>query len=188
MDIHMDTSFLHQSHGGGLRLVNLVNNWVQIISLLWHGLSQEQLQSGLHFHLIYIKSSRNFQCSGWSYACNLTSSQPWVWVEMAQHDSHLGTTFSTTTMAWLLPGATSDWITHPSYIYIKCLSTFQYSGWCCASKPYVWSEMAEYDSQLGTKLNNTTMTWMRTGTISDWITLPSYIYISCLSTIWLKIL
>jgi hypothetical protein len=53
-------------------LLNRSNNWVQSI-LLWHGWGQELLQTGLYFHLIYIKSLITFQCSEWSYGCILTS-------------------------------------------------------------------------------------------------------------------
>ncbi len=43
--------------------------------------------------------------------------------------------------------------------------------------PWMWAELAESGSQLGAKHTTTTMTWQRPGTTSDWITLPSYIYI-----------
>jgi hypothetical protein len=52
---HMDETLLHQSHGGGLSWLNLAHNWVQNIPLqLRHSFGQEPLQTGLHFHLIYI--------------------------------------------------------------------------------------------------------------------------------------
>jgi hypothetical protein len=88
-------------------------------------------------------------------------------------------------MTWVRPRTPSDWISLPSYIYIKYLSTFGCSGWpyeciLSPSKPWRWVELAESGQQLGTNL--TTMTWVRPRTPSDWITLPSYIYIKYLST------
>ena len=87
-------------------------------------------------------------------------------------------------MTWLRQRATSDWITLPSHIYIKCLRTFPCSGWpygCIPrpSKPGRWVELAKPEYQLGT--NQTTMTWLRPRATSDWITLPSNVYIKCLS-------
>jgi hypothetical protein len=94
---------------------------------------------------IYVKCMSTFWCCKWPYGCILTVSKPWVWSEMAESGSHLGSIHTTTTnMTWLRPGVTSDWITItiPSYIYVKCLSSF----WCCkwpygciitVSKPWV---------------------------------------------------
>ena len=103
-----------------------------------------------------------------------------MWAEIAKSGLHLGTKHTTTTMAWLRPRTTSDLITLPSYIYVKCSSIFQSSGWSygcifTSSKPCAWAEVAESDSELGT--NHTTMTWLRPGSCSDWITLPHYTYI-----------
>ena len=47
------------------------------------------------------------------------------WVELADFGKTLGTNH--TSMTWLSPRATPDWIKLSSYVYIKCLSTFP----CC---------------------------------------------------------
>ena len=126
----MDASLLHQNHRRGLIWLILGNNWLQAIPLqLWHGWDQEPLQSGLHFHVIYIKCICTFWCSGWSYGCILTSSKPWRWTALAKSGSQLGTKHTTTTTTWLWPRTTTDWITLLSYMYIKYLSIFQCSRW-----------------------------------------------------------
>ena len=46
---------------------------------------------------------------------------------LANSGQQIGTEHTTTT--WLRPGSTSEWITFPFHIYIKCLSPFQCNGW-----------------------------------------------------------
>jgi hypothetical protein len=86
-------------------------------------------------------------------------------------------------MTWLRPGTTWELITLTSYVYIKCFSTFWCSGWSSLlhKTMEVWAELpAQSESQ--TCKFHTTMTWLRPGTTLEWITLPLYIYINCLST------
>jgi hypothetical protein len=146
----MDESLLHHSPGGGLSWQNLANNWVQYIPLqLWPGWGQESHSDWIKLpYYIYIKCLSTFWCIGWSYGCILTLSKPWRWTELAESGSQLGTKHTTTTTTWLWPRTTSDWITLPSYIYIKCSSTFQCSWWLywyiiTSSKPWRWTELAE---------------------------------------------
>ena len=106
----------------------------------------------------------------------------WIWLTS-------GYTHTTTTMTWLRPRNTSDWIKLPSYISIMCLSTLRCSGWSyewilTSSMPWAWAELAESCLQLGTKHTTTPMTWLSAGPTSDWITLPSYTSMKCLSTLW----
>ncbi len=56
---HMDASLLHQSRAGGLILLNLGNNCVQIIPTL-HIQGQELLQTELYLYLINIKFLSTF--------------------------------------------------------------------------------------------------------------------------------
>jgi hypothetical protein len=134
-----------QNHGGGLSC------WIGV-TIRNNPYYYDMFEAKNHFRLdytstlyIHIYCLFTFQCSEWSYGCNLTSSKPWRWTELAESDSQLGTKHTTTTMTWLLPRTTSDWITLPSYIYIKCLSTLQWSGWSyvcilTSSEPWRWVE------------------------------------------------
>ena len=128
----------------------------------------------LPFH-IYINCFSTFEHSRLSSLLHKTMEVGWATVPEKQ----LGTIH--TTMTWLRPRTTQEWITLPSYIYIKFLFTFQCSesSYGCiltSSKPWRWTELAESGSQLDTKYTTTTMTWLWPRTTSDWITLPSYIY------------
>jgi len=53
MDGSINASLHHRNHECELSWLNLSNNWVQTI-VLWHGYGQEQCQSDLDFHLIYV--------------------------------------------------------------------------------------------------------------------------------------
>ena len=73
-----------------------------------------------------------------------------------------------------------------SITYINCLRAFWCNGWSygcilSSSKPQRWAELAKPDWQLDTN-HIMTMTWLSPETISEWITLPSHIYIKCSST------
>ena len=73
----------------------------------------------------------------------------WVQAEIAESGYQLGTNYTTTTMTWMRPGTSSDWITVPYYIYMKCLSTFWCSGWSygcilTSSKPWAWAVMVKF--------------------------------------------
>ena len=180
----MDASLLHQSHGGGLSWLNLAHNWVQNIPLqLWNLWGKEPLQTGLNFHLIYIyKVFKHLPMQWmviWMHPYFITAIEVdwagWIWITAWYKHT-------TTTMTWLRPRITSDWIKIPSYIYIKCLSTFQCRGrsYGCIltpSKSLRCTELAKSGSQLGTKHTTTTMTWLWPRTTLDWTTLPSYVHV-----------
>ena len=91
--------------------LNLSNKWVKSILLqLWHGWGQNHLRVGYTLpSYIYIKCLSTFWCSGWSSLLHKTME---VWAELlAQSESQ--TCKFHTTMMWLRPGTTSEWITLP---------------------------------------------------------------------------